>query len=205
MLISSSSFVDGCDLQQMYAWADCDPVGNRTPRGNRNPELNWTDAPAGTKSFAVILVDPDVPAVRDNVNVAGRTISADTPRTEMCHWVLIDLPANISSIVEGEFSDGVVKGGKDGPDAPLFSRQGINGFTAFMSTNPDMNGNYFGYDGPSPPGNDERKHRYIFTLYALDIAHLPLGGIFDRQAVAAAMDGHILATATITGLYSAHQ
>jgi phosphatidylethanolamine-binding protein (PEBP) family uncharacterized protein len=38
-----------------------------------------------------------------------------------------------------------------------------------MAGNPDMAGQYFGYDGPCPPWNDERMHHYIFTIYALDI------------------------------------
>ena len=33
-----------------------------------------------------------------------------------------------------------------------------------------MFGDYYGYDGPCPPWNDELVHRYVFTLYALDVA-----------------------------------
>jgi phosphatidylethanolamine-binding protein (PEBP) family uncharacterized protein len=34
----------------------------------------------------------------------------------------------------------------------------------------DMRGDYYGYDGPCPPWNDEIVHRYVFTLFALDVA-----------------------------------
>jgi Raf kinase inhibitor-like YbhB/YbcL family protein len=65
-----------------------------------------------------------------------------------------------------------------------------------------MRGNYFGYDGPCPPWNDERPHRYVFTLYALDIPRLPVEGTFDKHAALAAMRDHVLAEASITGLYT---
>jgi len=48
-----------------------------------SPELSWTDAPGGTKSFALIVDDPDAPA------------------GTWTHWVLFDLPASTSSLPEG--------------------------------------------------------------------------------------------------------
>lgn len=65
-----------------------------------------------------------------------------------------------------------------------------------------MSGNYFGYDGPCPPWNDALVHHYVFTLYALNVPHLDVHGDFDGKQVRAAMAGHILAQASITGLYS---
>jgi Raf kinase inhibitor-like YbhB/YbcL family protein len=65
-----------------------------------------------------------------------------------------------------------------------------------------MAGKYFGYDGPCPPWNDTIPHRYVFTLYALDIARCPVEGEFRAGDVLAASAGHILAEASITGLYS---
>jgi phosphatidylethanolamine-binding protein (PEBP) family uncharacterized protein len=44
-----------------------------------------------------------------------------------------------------------------------------------------MAGEYYGYDGPCPPWNDERVHTYVFTLYALDIPRLPLEGRFTGK------------------------
>jgi phosphatidylethanolamine-binding protein (PEBP) family uncharacterized protein len=45
-------------------------------------------------------------------------------------------------------------------------------------------------------------HRYIFTLYALDIARLPVDGKFTGQQALAAMRGHILAETSIVSLYT---
>jgi Raf kinase inhibitor-like YbhB/YbcL family protein len=82
------------------------------------------------------------------------------------------------------------------------TRQGINEYTDWFKNDDKMRGDYFGYDGPCPPWNDERPHRYVFTLYALDIPRLPVEGAFDKHAVLDAIHGHILAEASITGLYS---
>ena len=65
-----------------------------------------------------------------------------------------------------------------------------------------MAGNYGGYDGPCPPWNDTRMHGYRFTIYALDVASLGLSGAFTGHQVREAMKGHILAEASITGLYN---
>ena len=65
-----------------------------------------------------------------------------------------------------------------------------------------MKGHYFGYDGPCPPWNDSIRHRYVFTLFALDIARLAVDGAFTGQQVRAAIAGHVLAQASLTGTYS---
>ena len=65
-----------------------------------------------------------------------------------------------------------------------------------------MKGNYFGYDGPCPPWNDSIWHHYIFTIYALDTPSLALGGTFDGKTALAALQGHILGNAQITGRYT---
>ena len=65
-----------------------------------------------------------------------------------------------------------------------------------------MRGDYFGYDGPCPPWNDELRHRYIFTVFALDIEQLPVEGKFGGQQVRDVMQGHILEEARLTGVYS---
>jgi phosphatidylethanolamine-binding protein (PEBP) family uncharacterized protein len=45
-------------------------------------------------------------------------------------------------------------------------------------------------------------HHYVFTIYALDIAKLPLEGKFGGPEVRAAITGHVLAQASLTGIYS---
>ena len=65
-----------------------------------------------------------------------------------------------------------------------------------------MGGNYHGYDGPCPPWNDTIPHRYVFTIYALDVAQLDVPATFDGPAVCRAMHGHALAHASVTGFYT---
>ncbi len=59
-----------------------------------------------------------------------------------------------------------------------------------------------GYDGPCPPWNDTILHHYVFTLYALDIEKCPVSGTFKGLDVLAAIRGHVLTQAAITGIYS---
>jgi Raf kinase inhibitor-like YbhB/YbcL family protein len=65
-----------------------------------------------------------------------------------------------------------------------------------------MGGDYYGYDGPCPPWNDTIPHHYVFTLYALDVEKCPVTGSFKGPDVLAAIRGHVLAQASITGVYS---
>lgn len=169
---------------------------------NRNPHLSWSDAPAGTKSFAIFCVDPDVPSVGDNVNVEDREVDHDLPRVDFYHWVLVDLPASVNKVDAGQFSNEVTPCGKAGPGAPLGGRHGVNDYTAWFASDPDMRGDYYGYDGPCPPWNDLRVHRYVFTVYALDVDKLDLTGKFTGAEAMAAMAGHILDKASITGTYT---
>lgn len=65
-----------------------------------------------------------------------------------------------------------------------------------------MGGDYYGYDGPCPPWNDALPHRYVFTLYALDVPHLDLPQRFTGSDARRAMHGHVLAHASVTGRYT---
>ena len=55
-----------------------------------------------------------------------------------------------------------------------------------------------GYESPCPPSGS---HRYVFTVFALDI-RLDLVAGADKATLLAAMEGHVLATATLLGRYS---
>ena len=165
--------------------------------GNCNPHLSWSDAPEGTRSFALVLIDPDVPSVFDDVNKAGRTIPADLPRQDFHHWALVDIAPAIREIAEGALSAAVTTGGKRNPPGPAGSRQGLNDYGGFMG-----DGDYFGYDGPCPPWNDALVHRYFFRLYALDVATLDLPGRFGGRDVLRAIRGHVLAETAIHGSYT---
>jgi len=202
MKLTSSSFADGQKIPGEFAFCIPDAAHHVCLGKNLNPQLAWLDAPAGTRSFAVICCDPDVPSKGDDVNQEGRVVPASLPRVDFFHWVLIDLPVAVNALKEGEFSSDVTPRGKPGPQAAHGARQGINNYTDWFAGDHDMRGDYHGYDGPCPPWNDEIVHHYVFTVYALDIDSLPLTGKFGGLEVRAVMQGYILAEASLTGTYT---
>ncbi|SHH55245.1 YbhB/YbcL family Raf kinase inhibitor-like protein [Pollutimonas bauzanensis] len=202
MKLTSESFTDQGRIPERYAFAKPDGQNHVMLAGNANPQLAWSDAPGATQSFVVICLDPDVPSKPDDVNQEDREVPADLPRSEFFHWVLVDVPAGTTEIAEGAYSNGITPRGKAGPLALDGTRQGVNDYTSWFAADHDMNGDYFGYDGPCPPWNDALVHRYIFTVYALDIAELPFEGKFTGGDVISAIQGHVLAQASITGTYT---
>jgi hypothetical protein len=101
----------------------------------------------------------------------------DAPAGIWVHWVVFDMPADAEGLPENTPADGTLSNG---------SVQGTNSF-----------GN-IGYGGPCPPGGE---HRYIFKLFAID-TKLALEPGAKKADVVAAMQGHILAEAQLTGLYA---
>ena len=202
MKVTSNSFKDGQPIPGDFAFCLADPEHHVCLGRNLNPHLAWRDAPPGTHSFVVICHDPDVPSKGDDVNQEDRTVPASLPRVDFFHWVLVDLPASLGEISEGEFSSDVTPRGKPGPHAPHDARQGINDYTGWFDSDNDMRGDYYGYDGPCPPWNDEIVHHYVFTVFALDVGRLDVDGKLTGQQVRAAMQGHILAQASLTGTYT---
>jgi Raf kinase inhibitor-like YbhB/YbcL family protein len=202
MKLLSSNFADRQPIPEECAFGKPDPALHVTLSRNDNPELAWSDAPLATRSFVLICHDPDVPGKPDDVNQEGRTVPATLPRVDFYHWVLVDIPSTMTSIRQAEFSSGVTPRGKAGPDGPHGTRQGVNDYTNWFAADKDMSGNYFGYDGPCPPWNDERLHHYVFTLYALDIERCPVSGTFKGPDVREAIRGHVLAQVSLTGTYT---
>jgi Raf kinase inhibitor-like YbhB/YbcL family protein len=70
--ITSTAFSEGQPIPQKYTCQGSDV----------SPPLKWTNAPANTKSFALIMDDPDAPM--------GTWV----------HWVLYDLPATTTGLAE---------------------------------------------------------------------------------------------------------
>ena len=202
MDLSTSAFANLGVIPAEFAFCAIDTAAHVKMSANRNPDLRWTGLPAGTRSLALLCHDPDVPSRGDDVNQEGRVVPASLPRVDFFHWVLIDLPPDTPAIVRGEFSDGVTPRGKPGPQAPRGARQGINDYTGWFAGDKEMAGNYFGYDGPCPPWNDELPHHYVFSLYALAVPRLPTAGVFTGADVRRAMAGHVLAEASVTGRYT---
>lgn len=202
MKLSSESFQDGRPIPGEFAFCVIDPKSHVTLSGNRNPHLAWDDVPAGTRSFALICHDVDVPSKPDDLFKDDREIPSTLPRVDFHHWVLVDIPASERSIAAGSYSKEVSPRGKAGPATVHGTRQGINDYTGWFASDHDMNGDYYGYDGPCPPWNDSILHHYVFALYALDIDRVPVEGKFTGPDVRKAIEGHILAQAEITGTYT---
>src|SRR5690606_24501243 len=173
--------------------------------GNRNPHLAWAEPPPGTRSFALLCIDSDAPT---DASMAGRDdveIPVEQPRTDFVHWAMVDIPADVREIAAGSCSDGVSKGGKRAPHGPDGSRQGLNDYTGwFAGDTGGMKGDYYGYDGPHPPPNDLRTHRYFCRLCAHGTDRPPLEAGFTATDVLRAMHGHVLAETAIHGTYPLH-
>jgi hypothetical protein len=69
--------------------------------GDVSPPLTWSGAPPGTRSFALVVDDPDAPDPR-------------APRMTWVHWVVYDLPAAAHALPEGAARGGLPVGAKDG-------------------------------------------------------------------------------------------
>jgi Raf kinase inhibitor-like YbhB/YbcL family protein len=197
------------DLEHMQPIPDEFAFGRPGPNGepmvlsaNRNPHLAWSEVPEGARSFVLICVDTDVPTRGDDVNKEGRHVPASLPRTEFFHWVMVDIPTEYRELGAGSCADGVVARGRKDPPAPPGAKQGINDYTGWFANDAAMAGDYYGYDGPCPPWNDDLQHHYHFRVYALDVPTLGLAGKFTAAAARSAMQGHVLAEAAITGTYT---
>ena len=157
---------NGSFVLESPAFADGDliPALHSGEGLNLSPPLRWHGAPAGTRSFALVVDDPDAPP--------GPWV----------HWLLFNIPALLERLPAGL---------DRAPELPNGMRQGrCWGVSTFQR---------LGYQGPLPPSG--RVHRYRFQLHALDQPlDLPAGStVFDLRA---AMAGHELGRAELTGLFS---
>ena len=202
MNLTTTAFRDGERIPDEFCFGNPADEGHMTLGANRNPDFTWANLPEDTRSLVLLCVDVDVPSKADDVNQEGRTIPADLPRVDFYHWVMVDIPASIAGIPAASCSDGVTPKGKKDPSGPDGTRQGLNDYTSFMAGDPDMAGEYFGYDAPCPPWNAELLHHYHFVLYATDLEQVPVEGKFTGQDVMAALEGHILAESRVVGTYA---
>ena len=197
MQIRSDSFAHRGPIPAEFAMGAAGGFG-----GNRNPHLAWDGAPEGARSFALLCIDTDAPTDPSLAGKAGGEIPVAHPRGDFVRWAMADIPATMREISAGSCSDGIDRGGKRVPAGPSGARQGLNDYTGWFAGDADMGGDYFGYDGPYPPPNDLRVHRYFFRVFALDLYTLPLPEKFGAGDVLRAMQGHVLAEAAIYGTYT---
>jgi len=97
------------------------------------------------------------------------------------HWLVFDIPRSVHTLEQGA-------GGPHRERAPAGSVQSV---TSFGST---------GYGGPCPP-EGHGLHHYVFTVYALDAAHLSLSQVAQPADVMATIRPHVIGSASLTALY----
>ena len=96
--------------------------------------------------------------------------------------MMVDIAPTVREIAAGACADGVVAQASSHPPG-RGPRQGINDYTLWFGGDAAMGGQYFGYDGPCPPWNDELLHHYHFELLATDLARCPVDGAFTGPQV----------------------
>jgi len=152
LALSSNAFGDGEAIPSEYTCEGADIA----------PPLHWTGIPEGTRSLVLIVDDPDAPDPR-------------APKMTWVHWVLYNLPPDLSGLASGAGAE----------DLPPGAGEGLNDWQRT------------GYGGPCPPIG---RHRYFHKLYALDTV---LDGLErpTKAQVEAAMQGHVIAQAQLLGTY----
>jgi Raf kinase inhibitor-like YbhB/YbcL family protein len=150
--LESSAFNNGGEIPSRYTCSGEDI----------SPPLTWTGVPETARSLVLIIDDPDAPDPK-------------APKTIWVHWVLYNIPPDVSGLTEGiapaELPPGAVEGLND------WKRTG--------------------YGGPCPPVG---RHRYFHKLYALDTV-LEGMNTATKAMVEAAIKGHVLAQTELMGTF----
>ncbi|WP_417836084.1 YbhB/YbcL family Raf kinase inhibitor-like protein [Thalassospira tepidiphila] len=201
MKLSIKGWEDGAPIPAKFAFGKIPAEGRFETSDNISPAISWSDIPEGTKSFALICHDPDVPSSGEDVNIEGKEVPASLPRVDFYHWVLVNIPASITKLEEGVASNGVTPKGKM-PGAKPYGTAGLNNYTDWFAGDTDMGGDYGDYDGPCPPWNDSIIHHYHFTIYALDTDKIDLPEPFTGPDALAAIEVHVLGKASYMGTYT---
>jgi Raf kinase inhibitor-like YbhB/YbcL family protein len=143
MAITSPAFANGGTIPQKYT---CNGAGV-------TPPLDFANVPQTAHSVALEVTDPDA------------------PNGTFTHWLVWNIPTNVTQFKEDNVPEGVI--------------QGLNGFG--MSK----------WGSPCPPNG---VHHYVFDLYALDNT-LPLTSSQGRDDFEKAIKGHVVAQAKLVGTY----
>lgn len=149
--LTSEDVTDGQPLKQDQVAAG----------GNISPQLSWSGAPEGTQSFVVTCFDPDAP----------------TP-SGFWHWVLVDVPADVTSLPTGAAAGELPRG-------------------AFHVRN---DGGEAGFMGAAPPEGDQ-VHRYYFVVHAVKEPTLGVDADTSPAVVSFNLAFKTLGRAIIHGTY----
>jgi Raf kinase inhibitor-like YbhB/YbcL family protein len=162
MTLTVSGFSDGAEIPVKFTQS----APGAAPGEGTSPAIHWANVPAGTQAFVLNMRDLDV--------------ARNKTTEDQAHWVVWPIPANVTSLSEGQ-----PKGAKLPNGAYQVSATGLV------------------YRGPGAPANGP-KHHYMFEIYALDttISVEPVADAFEtRTNVFKAMQGHVLGKAVYGGLF----
>jgi len=162
LTLTSESFADGDYLDQRHILSAA--YGFGCAGGNESPHLAWSDAPAGTKSFALTCFDPDAPT-----------------GSGFWHWLVVNIPPETRSLAAGAGD----------PASGLLPAGALQTRTDFGKP---------GYGGPCPPQGDH-PHRYLFTVFAVKEASLPVEADTAAAVVGFMLNFNTLEKASLMGLY----
>ena len=132
-------------------------------KGDTSPQLSWSGAPEGTRSYTITCFDPDAP----------------TP-SGFWHWVLVDLPADVTSLDAGAGAEGAALPGN------AFMCRNDGGPKAFM--------------GAAPPQGDQ-VHRYFYVVHAVKDPALGVDSDASPAVVSFNLAFKTLGRAIIHGTY----
>lgn len=151
--VASTTFPTDGLIPPKVAYAACGGL-------NVSPQLSWSNVPDGTKSFALILFDPDAPT-----------------GSGFYHWVVANIPASVTSIAENTLPPGVVQGWTDygeskfgGPCPPPGDPPHRYQFTVYALDVPTIDG-----AGPTMTGA-----RLVFSMRGHLLAQGTLMGKYGR-------------------------
>ncbi|MDX1808409.1 MAG: YbhB/YbcL family Raf kinase inhibitor-like protein [Sulfurospirillaceae bacterium] len=129
---------------------------------NISPQLSWSDAPKGTKSFAITMYDPDAPT-----------------GSGWWHWIVYNIPASTSDLVSNASA------------LKLLPKGSVESVTSFGVK---------GFGGACPPRGD-KAHRYVITIYALNVTKLDLGENPSPELVGFNLNAHAIQKSSIISYY----
>ncbi len=91
LTLTSSAFRQGGEIPETHTCEGKDA----------SPALSWSGAPSGTRSFALVVDDPDAPDPK-------------APKMTWVHWVLYDIPASATGLAQGAGAKDLAPGTREG-------------------------------------------------------------------------------------------
>ena len=152
LILTSTAFAPNGSIPSKYTCEGAD----------MSPPLEWFGIHRDAQTLALIVDDPDAP-------------DPAKPQRVYVHWVVYNIPANITKLPENAAKAGLPSG----------AIQGLNDWKKET------------YGGPCPPIG---RHRYFFKLYALDTV---LGQLLNptKSQLEKAMEEHLVDSAELIGTY----